>query len=70
MPQMDKACGKIAITKEGCYVGVSGGARYKKKRPWWKGNWNELILFCAVAVMAAVLTLLLLLYFFPLPGTK
>jgi len=49
---------------------VSAGERYKKRRPWWARNWKERILFCVVGLIAAAVTLLLLLYFFPLPRSK
>jgi putative flippase GtrA len=40
---------------------VSAGERYKKRRPWWARNWKERILFCVVGLIAAAVTLLLLL---------
>jgi hypothetical protein len=49
---------------------VSGGERYKQRRPWWARNWKERIFFCVVGLIAAAVTLLLLLYFFPLPKSK
>jgi hypothetical protein len=55
---------------EDTQIRVSGGERYKKKRPWWARNWKERILFCIVGLIAAVVTLLFLLYFFPLPKSK
>jgi hypothetical protein len=55
---------------EDAQMTVSGGESYKKRRPWWARNWKERILFCVVGLIAAAVTLLLLLYFFPLPKSK
>jgi hypothetical protein len=45
-------------------------SRWARIRTWWAFYWKEVILLCAVGLISAAITVLVLWYFFPIPGTK